>query len=113
MEKITNIKALDYVLEHCELPQDYADKLSVMRENFQKRATYKRVTPTQKENEVLKAQICDAMVVGTQYSASDIAKMMNLESNQKASALLRQLVAAESVVRVEEKGHAKFMLKED
>lgn len=112
MEKITNIKALDYVLEHYELPKEYADKLYVMRENFQKRAVHKRVTPTQKENEVLKAQIYDAMVAGTQYTASGIAQMMKLDSNQKASALLKQLVAEEKVNKDTIKNRSIFTKRE-
>jgi hypothetical protein len=53
------------------------------------------------------------MAVGTQYSITDLIKsILALESltNQKVSALVRQLIAEKAVVRTEEKGKALFSL---
>lgn len=67
-------------------------------------------TKTQKENENIKAQIVEFMVAGTDYTVTDIQKGVGLETNQKTSALMRQLVLAEIVVRKEIKGRAYFTL---
>lgn len=48
------------------------------------------MTPKQKENEQLKAQILNMMEIGTAYTASAIGEAMEL-STQRVSALMRQL----------------------
>ena len=48
------------------------------------------------------------MVEGKPYTITEIQKAMGLESNQKTSALVRQLKEAHLVVRTEEKGKAYF-----
>jgi DNA-binding transcriptional regulator GbsR (MarR family) len=42
------------------------------------------------------------------YTVTDIMKMVGLESNQKTSALVRQLKEAGLVIRSESKGKAYF-----
>ena len=48
------------------------------------------------------------MEVGKSYTVTDIQKAVGLESNQKASALIRQLKESDLVIRKEEKGKAYF-----
>ena len=50
------------------------------------------------------------MEVGKSYTITDIQKAMGLESNQKTSALVRQLKDNDLVVRSEVKGKAYFSL---
>ena len=50
------------------------------------------------------------MEKGVKYTVTDIQKAVGLESNQKASALVRQLKESDLVVRTEEKGKAYFSL---
>lgn len=72
----------------------------------------KKPTKTQEANEVLKQDILEALTE-TPVSVSDLIKTVpSLAelSNQKVSALVRQLVNEGKVVRTEEKRHAKFAL---
>lgn len=78
-----------------------------------KSGSAKKPTATQIANEGLKVAIVEGMVEGAKYSITDLIKSIPaLESltNQKVSALVRQLIAEKSVVRTEEKGKALFSL---
>lgn len=71
----------------------------------------KRMTATQKANEDTKADILDSMADNTAYTITQMIKEFSSISdltNQKVSALMRQLVADGKVVRTEEKGVAYF-----
>ena len=68
----------------------------------------KKMTKAQVENEGIKAEILDAMKPDNFYTVTDIMKMVGLESNQKTSALVRQLKEAGLVIRSESKGKAYF-----
>ena len=73
----------------------------------------KKLTSNQKTNELIKNDILNFMQYGVAYSVTDIQKGLNMESNQKASALLRQLKEDNKVVRFEEKRKAFFKKVED
>lgn len=68
----------------------------------------KKMTKAQVENEEIKAEILEAMKPDNFYTVTDIMKMVGLESNQKTSALVRQLKEAGLVIRSESKGKAYF-----
>lgn len=68
----------------------------------------KKMTKAQVENEEIKAEILEAMKLDNFYTVTDIMKMVGLESNQKTSALVRQLKDAGLVIRSESKGKAYF-----
>ena len=71
----------------------------------------KRMTATQKANEDIKADILDSMADNTAYTITQMIKEfppISDLSNQKVSALMRQLVADGKVIRTEEKGVAYF-----
>ena len=75
-----------------------------------KKNASRKPTKAQTENEEIKTAILDFMVEGKSYTVTEIQKGVGLESNQKASALIRQLKDAELVVRSEVKGKAYFTL---
>ena len=75
-----------------------------------KKNASRKPTKAQAENEGIKTAILDFMVEGKAYTVTEIQKGVGLESNQKASALIRQLKEADLVVRKEEKGKAYFTL---
>ena len=89
------------------------DELTFLRERAElhakKNATRKQ-TKAQAENEVIKTKILETMEKGVSYTVTEIMKMVGLESNQKASALVRQLKDDDLVVRSEVKGKAYFTL---
>lgn len=68
-------------------------------------------TKTQKENAGIKENLLNEMESGKRYTISDMQKELPCcaeLTNQKISALVRQLMAEGKVVRVEEKRKAYF-----
>ena len=76
-----------------------------------KNSAEKKPTAVQVANEGLKKAILDFMIVGQKYTITDLMKsvpeLADL-SNQRVSALVRQLKDADLVVRTEEKRKAYF-----
>ena len=71
----------------------------------------RKPTKTQLENEGVKADILSFLATQTApVSVKDIQKGVGIESNQKATALITQLVKAGKIVRSEVKGKAHFAL---
>ena len=90
-----------------------ADEIAFLKERAEmhsKKNANREPTKAQTENEGIKTAILDFMVEGKSYTVTEIQKGVGLESNQKASALVRQLKEADLVVRKEEKGKAYFSL---
>ena len=111
MEKTTNVKALAYVLDNYDLPTEIRAKLEKMKVQFEKKnSAEKKPTATQIENEGIKNLILE--VIGD--SSLTITEMQKINgelaerSNQKLSALLKQMVENGSVVREELKRKAYF-----
>jgi hypothetical protein len=73
-----------------------------------KKNANRKPTKAQEENEGIKAQILEFMSDGVSRTVTDIMKGVGLESNQKTSALVRQLKEADLLVRTESKGKAYF-----
>ena len=73
-----------------------------------KKNSNRKPTKAQTENESIKANILTYMESGKSYTTTDIQKGLGIESNQKASALLRQLKDCNLVDRAEIKGRAYF-----
>ena len=117
MTKMTNVKALEYVLTNCaDLPSEVSEKLTSMKASFEKKASAERKpTPTQQENMGHKQEILNLLADGNQYTITDIMKgVLSLSglSNQRVSAIVRQLTLSGEVVRVEDKRKAYFKLAE-
>jgi hypothetical protein len=75
---------------------------------YSKKNSNRKPSKTQEENEGIKANILAYMESGKSYTTTDIQKGLGLESNQKASALLRQLKEDNLIDRAEIKGRAYF-----
>jgi hypothetical protein len=76
-----------------------------------KNSAEKKPTKVQVENEGIKDTILDGMEVSKTYTITDLIKSIPAIaelSNQRVSALVRQLVADGSVVRTEDKRKAYF-----
>ena len=111
MEKMTNVKALAYVLENCELTTEVKEKLEKMKIQFEKKnSAEKKPTATQIANEGIKNVILETLseksmtITEMQKSNSELAEL----SNQKISALLKQMTESGSVKREEIKRKAYF-----
>ena len=121
MEKLTNVKALELVLsmEEVKANAELVEKLNKMKDQFEKKnksATKdgkKVLTDEQKKNELIKENILE--ILGTCENPIQIKELMTMEgmeeySNQKLSALLKQLVESGKVEKVVEKRISKFKL---
>ena len=73
-----------------------------------KKNASRKPSKAQEANEGIKVEILNFMEDGKSYTITEIQKGVGLESNQKTSALVRQLKDAELVVRSEVKGKAYF-----
>lgn len=111
MEKMTNVKALNYVLANCELTDEVRAKVEKMKEQFEKKnSSEKKPTANQVANDTLKEAILSEMEEGRLYTISEMMKELPScadHSNQKLSAVIRQMLGV-SVERVEEKRKAYF-----
>ena len=111
MEKTTNVKALAYVLDNYDLPTEINAKLEKMKVQFEKKnSAEKKPTATQIANEGIKNIILETLgeksmtITEMQKSNSELAEL----SNQKISALLKQMTESGSVKREEIKRKAYF-----
>ena len=114
-KKLTNVLALEMVLgmEEVKSNQELVEKLTKMKEQFEKKnnsGTGKKLTKTQIENEEIKAQILEVLTSEPKAIKELQAENESLAeyTNQKLSALLKQLVGENKVERIEEKRVAKF-----
>lgn len=114
MEKMTNAKALDYVISTFgeELPTEVREKIEKMKEQVvKKNSKDRKPTATQVENVGLKDAILSAMEDGKAYTIGDLMKAVSeLDglTNQRVSALVRQLKEDGLVTREEIKRKAYF-----
>lgn len=111
MEKITNVKALAYVLENCTLTDEVKAKIEKMKAQFEKKnSAEKKPTATQVANEGIKNVILETLgnssltITEMQKINGELAEL----SNQKISALLKQMTENGSVKREEIKRKAYF-----
>ena len=122
-KKLTNVVALEMFLamEEVQANQELVAKLELMKSQFEKKNKSgvradgtKILTAEQKKNEIIKEQLIE--VLARCEEPQQIKDLMRMEefsgySNQKLSALLKQLVSAEKVERIEDKRTAKFKIK--
>ena len=105
-EKMTNRKALSYVLENCEVPAEVSDKLTAMIAALDKKNTAERKpTAKQTENEAVRAALVefinDNFTEGENgFTCGDLLKVcpaVEGRSNQYVSAILSQAFKAGEV----------------
>lgn len=116
MEKMTNVKAVSYVLENCALPTEVAEKLEAIKASYEKKSSgVRKPTAHQTENAGVKTAILEALEPNTLYTITDIGKSVPAcaeFSSQRVSAIVTQLVKEGALVRTEEKRKAYFSLAE-
>lgn len=110
--KMTYAKALEIAMNAVKENKEVYDKLDALKASIAKKnSAEKKPTATQKANEGYKEAILDFMEVGKKYTITDLMKeVVELAdlSNQRVSALVRQLKEEGSVERTEEKRKAYF-----
>ena len=115
-EKMTNRKALEFVLSNCTVPEAVSEKLTAMIAALDKKASADR-KPTAKQtaNEGVRAAlvefICDN-AEGDGFTCADLIKVcpaVEGKSNQYVSAILRQAVLAGEVSKHSVKRRTYFV----
>ena len=115
-EKMTNLKALQYVIDNCVLPAEIAEKISNIHASYVKKSSStgeRKPTEKQVANEALKVAMLEEMELNTQYRVSDMVKSFAClkeigASAPKATAMLTQLLAENKVTRNEVKGKSYY-----
>ena len=104
MDKITNVKALAYVLENCDLPDEVAEKVKAMKASFEKRNASKAGKPSKKATE--NAAIGD----GENYDTKGIKALIDADelTPQKITAVMKAL--GDRVVAEKVKGKVSYHL---
>ena len=101
---MTDVKSNPKLVEFIEHELELLDR---------KNSTDKKPTAQQTANEGIKTAILDNMAEGAKYTITDLIKSVpecaDL-TNQRVSALMRQLIEAKLVVRTEDKRKAYFSL---
>ena len=113
--KMTYVKALEIAIKAVEDNKEVAEKLEALKASVAKKNSAERKpTATQKANEGYKETILAYMEVGKKYTITELMKgVVELAdlSNQRVSALVRQLKEDGLVLREEEKRKAYFSKK--
>ena len=105
---MTNREFYNAVIATTEDPEIKAfakSAIAKMDERNEKRKT--TMSPTQKENEVIKNSIVTYLSTEGKKSAAEVAEALQLSSTSKASSLLRQLAEEERVISSEERVKGK------
>ena len=109
-KKMTIVEMYEAIMGKCEgvLSKEELEFLASRKDLVAKKNATRKPTKAQEENEGIKAQILEFMSDGVSRTVTDIMKGVGLESNQKTSALVRQLKESGSLMRTESKGKAWF-----
>lgn len=114
MEKMTNKKALTWVIENVEdMPADVASKLTAMIASLDKKSSGNRKpTATQIENEGFMETILEVLTTEGMTASEVIKSHSDFDgmSNQKMSALLKKLVDGGKVTKIKDKKSTLFKL---
>ena len=111
-KKMTKREYFTQIMENYNLTEDERNFIKHELELLAKKnSAEKKPTAVQVANEGLKKAILDFMVEGQKYTITDLMKSVQELadlSNQRVSALVRQLKDSELVIRTEEKRKAYF-----
>ena len=111
MEKMTNVKALAYVLANCELTDEVREKVEKMKAQFEKKnSSEKKPTAQQVANAAIQTAILEGMEPNRLYTITELIKEVpacNDLTNQRVSAIVRGMLGI-SIERVEDKRKAYF-----
>lgn len=116
MDKMTYVKALDVAIEALT-DGEVKNKLIALKASIEKKNSAERKpTATQQANEGFKSAIIAGMEENKGYTITDLMKSIpeiaDL-SNQRVSAIVRQMVEAGTLVREEIKRKAYFTLADE
>ena len=114
-DKMTNVKALTYALENCELPAEVTEKFEAMKASFEKRAASKSGKPSKAQLEAMAVaeKVAEAMTFGEVYEWKGIAELLpdgEKRTAQRVTALMKRLIDSGRVTKAEVKGKMTYTL---
>ena len=116
MEKMTYVKALEIAIATVD-NEEVKTKLTALQASIAKKNSAERnPTATQTANEGYKVAILEGMESGKAYTITDLMKSVSEIaelSNQRVSAIVRQMVESGTVTREEVKRKAYFKKVEE
>lgn len=112
-DKMTNRKALAYVMDNFELPEDVSEKIQGMIAQLDKKnGAERKPTARQLENQALTGVILNQMEDNVLYTVDDIRKgftgLPDDISCQRLSGILTKMVDAGTIVRTMDKRKPLF-----
>ena len=114
-EKMTNVKALQFVLDNVDgLPSDVREKIENIHASYMKKSSGISAKPTKAQLEMQKNMetVLDLMEPNKLYQCKDIVKLTDLSSTQRVSPIMNKLVEQGAVKKLTEKGVSYFQLVE-
>ena len=112
-EKMTNVKALQFVLDNVDgLPSDVREKIENIHASYMKKSASTKPTKAQLETQKNMEMVLDLMEPNKLYQCKDIVKLTDLSSTQRVSPIMNKLVEQGAVKKLTEKGVSYFQLVE-
>ena len=116
MEKMTYVKALEIAIATVDNAEAKAKLTALQASIAKKNSAERKPTATQTANAGFKVAIENGMELGKKYTITDLMKSISELadlSNQRVSAIVRQMVESGTLVREEIKRKAYFSLAEE
>ena len=116
MDKMTNVKALVYVLDNATLPADVTEKLKALKASLEKKSANRKQTKTQVANDAFKAKVYDFLTTVDRATIADVcANVVGLKdaTPQKVSSLLKPFVDSGEVIRTKDKKVTYYSVVKD
>ena len=112
--KMTNAKALEFVLTNVELPEEVREKIQNIHNSTVKKSTNRKPSKASQENKVFAETV--AKVLSESEKPLTITEILKSDetfadlSNQKMTAVVRMMIAEGTVTKVVEGKKSTFML---
>jgi len=112
-EKMTNAKALNYVLNNVELPEEVREKIQNIYNSTVKKSTNRKPSKASQENKAYAELVYQVLTDRDPMTISEIMKSnktLDQLSNQKVTAVVRMMIADGTVTKIVEGKKSTFTL---
>lgn len=112
--KMTNAKALSYIMENCDLPQEISEKVENMIASLNRKSAKKLLANN--DERALFAEVLDILKAHDRMTVSEIFRAMSggaVESTQKVTGLVGKLCEMGCAERFEEKNRPYYKYIKD
>jgi hypothetical protein len=119
MDKMTNVKALEFVLANCEIPADVAAKLTSLKGQYERKSAKnpdRKPTAAQIKRKAIADAVYAFMIPDTFYTLTELAEgvpelgAIENPSPQKYRGVVGVLIDAKLVEATKEKGKTYYSL---